>query len=68
MRGVSVTGLVLLSVPLVGAVLVWIDANQPGYRGGLWWALGTLLLLIVFLPSYMIYRSRHAPRNYLPGQ
>ena len=49
-------GLIFLTVPIVCAIVVAIDANKRGMNG-VGWALGVFFFCIVFLPIYLIVRK-----------
>jgi hypothetical protein len=53
-----------IAIIIAAAVAVWvyIDAKKTGYStaAALGWLLGVFLLLIVFLPVYLIMKARRA--------
>jgi len=59
MAGFLILGLI---IPLVIAIWVGIDAKKRGYSSAtaFLWFLGVWLVLIVFLPLYLILRSRRS--------
>lgn len=52
-------------IPLLIALWVVSDARKRGYNTGaiVGWFIGVWLLLIVFLPLYLILRSRQQPTS-----
>jgi len=52
--------LIALIIPLVAAIWVASDAKKRGYSNTaiIGWFIGVWFLLIVFLPLYLIFRSR----------
>ncbi len=45
-----------LSIALIAAIFVAVDANKRGMNA-IGWAIGTFLLCIIFLPLYLIIRK-----------
>lgn len=52
--------ILLFVFPLIAALWVFFDSQKCGYSigKGLLWAIGVFLVLIVFLPLYLVARSR----------
>jgi len=50
----------ILSINLVAALWVFYDSQKRGYSvgKGLLWAVGVFLVLIIFLPLYLVARKR----------
>jgi len=52
--------LVVLAIPLIVAAWVYSDAKSRGSSSPVLWAIGVFLLLIVFLPLYLMMRPPKA--------